>query len=44
MHQSQGSAGATRPPRASTPERWRAAANRAHAEGIEVRQIIDSGT
>src|SRR5919112_153740 len=43
MLQSQESAESTRPPRASTPERWQAAADRAHAEGIEVRKVIDSG-
>ena len=40
MHQSQETA---RPPRADTPERWQRAADRALAEGIEVRQVADSG-
>jgi hypothetical protein len=40
MLQSQESA---RPPRASTPERWQHAADRAFTEGIEVRHVADSG-
>lgn len=34
---------ATRPPRANTPERWRAALKRAMSEGVEVRQLQGSG-
>jgi hypothetical protein len=34
---------APRPRRESTPERWRAALNRAEKEGIEIRQLVGSG-
>lgn len=32
-----------RPRRESSPERWRAALNRAEKEGIEIRQLVGSG-
>ena len=34
---------ATRPARIATPERWAKAAERARAEGIEVRQVASTG-